>query len=55
MVTRLKQEIRREIGVVRVFAHVEPSLPDAQPAREVTDVEPRVLSGRRAGGALGGG
>jgi cation diffusion facilitator family transporter len=43
VVMRLKQEIRREIGVARVFAHVEPSLPDAQPAQEVTSVEPDVL------------
>lgn len=43
VVARLKQEIRSEIGVARVFAHVEPSLPDAQPATEVTDVEPEVL------------
>lgn len=44
VVGRLKREIRREIGVARVFAHVEPSLPDAQPAREVTNVEPEVLA-----------
>ncbi len=48
VLAQLKTEIRREIGVARVFAHVEPSLPDAQPAREVTGAEPQVLAAASA-------
>lgn len=44
IVERLKAEIRREFGPVRVFAHVEPSDPDAQPARDVVAVEPELHS-----------
>ena len=38
--SELKREIRREIGVARVYAHVEPSVPDAQPARRLGGDEP---------------
>ena len=31
-VERLKREILAEVGIARVYAHVEPSAPDAQPA-----------------------
>jgi len=41
-VDRLKAEIGRELGGARVFAHVEPSALDAQPARDVTDEEPEL-------------
>ncbi len=41
-ITRLKAEINRELGGARVFAHVEPSALDPQPARDVTDEEPEV-------------
>jgi cation diffusion facilitator family transporter len=37
---RLKREILAEVGIARVYAHVEPSAPDAQPARDVSDTEP---------------
>jgi cation diffusion facilitator family transporter len=40
VVQRLKQEIAREFGAARVFAHVEPFAPDAQPARVVSAAEP---------------
>jgi divalent metal cation (Fe/Co/Zn/Cd) transporter len=40
VVQRLKQEIAREFGAARVFAHVEPFAPDAQPARVVSSAEP---------------
>ncbi|HEX3329158.1 MAG TPA: cation diffusion facilitator family transporter [Gaiellales bacterium] len=39
-VERLKREILAEVGIARVYAHVEPSAPDAQPARDVSDTEP---------------
>jgi cation diffusion facilitator family transporter len=39
-VERLKREILAEVGIARVYAHVEPSTPDAQPARDVSDTEP---------------
>ena len=42
IVERLKDEIRSELGVARVYAHVEPSAPDAQPARDVGEDEPGV-------------
>jgi cation diffusion facilitator family transporter len=40
IVERLKREIARELGFARVYAHVEPSAPDAQPARDVSREEP---------------
>ena len=46
--SELKQEIRREIGVARVFAHVEPSLPDAQPARRSPASSRRLIAAARA-------
>jgi cation diffusion facilitator family transporter len=56
IVDRLKDEIRREFGAVRVYAHVEPSDPSAQPARDVDQAEPElrqraVEAVRRAGAA----
>jgi len=39
-IERLKREILAEVGIARVYAHVEPSAPDAQPARDVSDTEP---------------
>jgi cation diffusion facilitator family transporter len=48
IVARLKDEIRSEFGVARVFAHVEPSAPDAQPARDVGLVEPDALAAATA-------
>jgi cation diffusion facilitator family transporter len=41
-VERLKREILAEVGIARVYAHVEPSSPDAQPARDVSATEPGV-------------
>jgi divalent metal cation (Fe/Co/Zn/Cd) transporter len=41
-VERLKREILAEVGIARVYAHVEPSAPDAQPARDVSATEPDV-------------
>jgi cation diffusion facilitator family transporter len=41
-VERLKREILAEVGIARVYAHVEPSAPDAQPARDVSAAEPDV-------------
>jgi cation diffusion facilitator family transporter len=41
-VERLKREILAEVGIARVYAHVEPSAPDAQPAHDVTATEPDV-------------
>ena len=41
-VERLKREILAEVGIARVYAHVEPSAPDAQPARDVSAAEPEV-------------
>jgi divalent metal cation (Fe/Co/Zn/Cd) transporter len=40
IVEQLKDEIRHEFGVARVYAHVEPFAPDAQPARDVSIEEP---------------
>jgi cation diffusion facilitator family transporter len=40
VVARLKDEIRREFGVARVYVHVEPFAPEAQPARDVSRREP---------------
>jgi len=42
VVERLKREILAEVGIARVYAHVEPSAPDAQPARDVSATEPGV-------------
>jgi cation diffusion facilitator family transporter len=41
-VERLKREILAEVGIARVYAHVEPSAPDAQPAHDVSVTEPAV-------------
>ena len=41
-VERLKREILAEVGIARVYAHVEPSAPDAQPAHDVSAAEPDV-------------
>jgi len=41
-VERLKREILAEVGIARVYAHVEPSAPDAQPAHDVSATEPDV-------------
>jgi cation diffusion facilitator family transporter len=41
-VERLKREILAEVGIARVYAHVEPSAPDAQPAHDVSSAEPEV-------------
>ncbi len=38
----LKREILAEVGIARVFVHVEPSMPDAQPAHDVSGTEPEV-------------
>ena len=46
-VERLKREILAEVGIARVYAHVEPSAPDAQPAHDVSATEPDVRGGRR--------
>lgn len=43
-VERLKREILAEVGIARVYAHVEPSAPDAQPAHDVSAAEPDVLA-----------
>jgi divalent metal cation (Fe/Co/Zn/Cd) transporter len=43
-VERLKREILAEVGIARVYAHVEPSAPDAQPAHDVSATEPDVRS-----------
>jgi cation diffusion facilitator family transporter len=40
VVERLKDEIRREVGIARVYAHVEPSAPGAQPARDIGAEQP---------------
>jgi cation diffusion facilitator family transporter len=42
-VERLKQEIRSEFGVARVYAHVEPSALGAQPARDVAADRPELV------------
>ncbi len=42
-VERLKDEIRSEFGVARVYAHVEPSALGAQPARDVADERPELV------------
>jgi divalent metal cation (Fe/Co/Zn/Cd) transporter len=39
-IERLKREILAEVGIARVYAHVEPSAPDAQPAHDVSATEP---------------
>ncbi len=41
-IERLKREILAEVGIARVYAHVEPSSPDAQPAHDVSATEPDV-------------
>jgi divalent metal cation (Fe/Co/Zn/Cd) transporter len=43
----LKREIQREIGVVRVYAHVEPSTPDAQPASRLSDSDRDLIEAAR--------
>ena len=40
VVGRLKEEIRREVGIARIYAHVEPSEPGAQPARDIGAEQP---------------
>jgi divalent metal cation (Fe/Co/Zn/Cd) transporter len=40
VVGRLKDEIRREVGIARIYAHVEPSEPGAQPARDIGAEQP---------------
>jgi cation diffusion facilitator family transporter len=47
-VERLKREILAEVGIARVFAHVEPLAPDAQPARDVSAAEPDVRARAQA-------
>ena len=55
-VERLKQEIRSEFGVARVFAHVEPSALGAQPARDVAGERPQLVQkAREAVHAVAGG
>lgn len=44
VIERLKREILAEVGIARVYAHVEPSLPDAQPAHDVSGEEPALRS-----------
>jgi divalent metal cation (Fe/Co/Zn/Cd) transporter len=44
VVERLKEEIRSEFGVARVYAHVEPSALGAQPARDVAGEEPDIAA-----------
>jgi cation diffusion facilitator family transporter len=44
---RLKREIGQEFGVARVYVHVEPFLPDAQPARDVSAEEPDLTARAR--------
>jgi hypothetical protein len=46
-VDELKREIRQEIGVVRVYAHVEPSMPDAQPASRLAGDEGDLIAAAR--------
>jgi divalent metal cation (Fe/Co/Zn/Cd) transporter len=43
-VEQLKQEIRSEFGVARVYAHVEPSAPGAHPARDIGGEHPEIVS-----------
>jgi cation diffusion facilitator family transporter len=40
VVERLKDEIRREVGIARIYAHVEPSAPGARPARDIGAEQP---------------
>jgi cation diffusion facilitator family transporter len=44
VVDRLKREIAHEFGAARVYAHVEPFAPDAQPARVVSPAESDVTA-----------
>jgi cation diffusion facilitator family transporter len=44
VIERLKREILAEVGIARVYAHVEPSRPDAQPAHDVSEEEPALRS-----------
>lgn len=46
-VERLKREIRKEFGVAKVYAHVEPFAPDAQPARDIGAAEPDIAARAR--------
>jgi cation diffusion facilitator family transporter len=48
VVEQLKREILAEVGIARVYAHVEPSAPDAQPARDVSAAEPDVRARAQA-------
>jgi cation diffusion facilitator family transporter len=50
IIAQLKREIGQELGIARVYAHVEPSAPDAQPARDVSREEPELW--RRAAAAV---
>ena len=55
-VEQLKREIRSEFGVARVYAHVEPSVLGAQPARDISAEHPEILAAAaRAVRAAGGG
>ena len=47
MLGRLKQEIGQEFGVARVYVHVEPFHPEAQPARDVSADEPELTARAR--------
>ena len=44
VLARLKDEIGREFGVARVYVHVEPFHPEAQPARDVSADEPELTA-----------
>ena len=57
VLARLKREIGQEFGVARVYVHVEPFHPDAQPARDVSADEPELTAAalaRRCGSVTGG-
>ena len=47
VLARLKQEIGQEFGVARVYVHVEPFHPEAQPARDVSADEPELTARAR--------
>ena len=53
VLARLKREIGQEFGVARVYIHVEPFHPEAQPARDVSADEPGADGPGSRGGALG--
>ncbi len=44
VLARLKREIGQEFGVARVYIHVEPFHPEAQPARDVSADEPELTA-----------